>query len=254
MSTAGKTDRNVSSQAGATSRANTCFRNCPVYDFLFCGNLFGWAFGDDAAARVAAFGAEVDDPIGGLDDVEVVFDDEYGVAGVAEFVEHLQQLGDIGEMQAGCGLIQDIQCPPGGFLGQFRGQLHALGFAAAERRGLLADLEITQPDFLQRLENVANLRHGAEELLGLVHRHVENVGNIASLVSDFQRLAAVTFAAALFTSHVYVRQKMHFDLDDPVTLARLAASAFDIEAEPPRPVAAHLRIRQLGEQRADVIE
>ena len=40
------------------------------------GDLFGGPGGDDMAAGVAAFGTEVDDPIGGLDDVEVVLDDE----------------------------------------------------------------------------------------------------------------------------------------------------------------------------------
>jgi len=35
---------------------------------------------DDAAAAFAAFGAQVDDPVGLLDYVEVVLDDEDGVA------------------------------------------------------------------------------------------------------------------------------------------------------------------------------
>jgi len=50
------------------------------------GDLFGGAGGDDGAAVFAAFGAEVDDPIGGLDDVGVVFDDEDGVAEVDELI------------------------------------------------------------------------------------------------------------------------------------------------------------------------
>src|SRR3989449_4001080 len=40
------------------------------------GDELGRALGDDAAAAFAAFGAEVNDPIGLLDDVEVVLDDE----------------------------------------------------------------------------------------------------------------------------------------------------------------------------------
>ena len=40
------------------------------------GDLFGGSGGYDFAAGVAAFGAHVDDPVGGLDDVEVVLDDE----------------------------------------------------------------------------------------------------------------------------------------------------------------------------------
>jgi hypothetical protein len=50
---------------------------------------------DDAAAAVAAFGAEVEDPVGGLHHVEVVLDDHDGVALVGEFVEHLQELAGV---------------------------------------------------------------------------------------------------------------------------------------------------------------
>ncbi len=43
------------------------------HDFRRAGN-------QDAAAAAAALGAEVDDPVGRLDDVQVVLDDDDGVA------------------------------------------------------------------------------------------------------------------------------------------------------------------------------
>ncbi len=43
---------------------------------LYLGDLFGSALGDDAAAVFAAFGAEVDDPVGVADHVEIVLDDD----------------------------------------------------------------------------------------------------------------------------------------------------------------------------------
>ncbi len=46
-------------------------------------NLFRCAFlGDQFAAAVTSFGAEINDPIGDLDDIEVVFDDQHRVAGI----------------------------------------------------------------------------------------------------------------------------------------------------------------------------
>ena len=48
--------------------------------FLDARNLLGRALRDDAAAAFAAFGAEIDDPVGLFDDVEMVLDDEDGVA------------------------------------------------------------------------------------------------------------------------------------------------------------------------------
>src|SRR6185437_8121427 len=65
------------------------------------GDILGRAGGDDLAAAVAAFRAEIDDPVGGLDDLEVVLDDEHRVPGLHERVKHLQELADILEMEAG---------------------------------------------------------------------------------------------------------------------------------------------------------
>lgn len=49
--------------------------------------VFGRAGGDEGAAFVAAFGAEVDDVVGGFDDIQVVFDDEERAAGFDERAE-----------------------------------------------------------------------------------------------------------------------------------------------------------------------
>ena len=65
------------------------------------GDLLGGADGDDFAAAVSAFGTHVDQPIGGLDDVQVVLDNQDGVAGGDQAVQDGDQLLDIGEVQAG---------------------------------------------------------------------------------------------------------------------------------------------------------
>jgi hypothetical protein len=53
------------------------------------------------AAGIAAFGAEIDDPVGGLDDFEIVLDDEHRVAGLDQRVQYVEELADIVEMQPG---------------------------------------------------------------------------------------------------------------------------------------------------------
>lgn len=62
------------------------------------GDLLGGAGGDDEAAVFAAGGTHVDDVIGTLHYVEVVLDDEHGVAFVHEAVEHVEQHFDVLEM------------------------------------------------------------------------------------------------------------------------------------------------------------
>ena len=46
------------------------------------GDVFRSPGRDNIAAGVAALGAEVDDPVSGLDDLEIVLDDQHGVAGL----------------------------------------------------------------------------------------------------------------------------------------------------------------------------
>src|SRR5215218_8985984 len=63
-------------------------------------------------AAAATFGSEVDDPVGVPDDVEVVFDDDDGVAGIDESIEHLEQMANVGHVEAGRRLVEDVDVPP----------------------------------------------------------------------------------------------------------------------------------------------
>src|SRR5882757_11467904 len=52
-------------------------------------DIFRRTPGDDFAAAVAAFGAEVDHPVGGFYDLEIVLDDDHGISLRHQFVQHL---------------------------------------------------------------------------------------------------------------------------------------------------------------------
>ena len=72
----------------------------------------GWALEDDLPAVVAGAGAEVDDPIGVRHDRLVVLDHDHRLAGVDEPVEQAEQLLDVGEVQAGGWLVEDVDLGP----------------------------------------------------------------------------------------------------------------------------------------------
>ena len=116
------------------------------------GDLFGRAVGDDPAAALAAFGAEVEDVVGVADDVEVVLDDDDGVAEVGEAVEDFEQLAHVVEVEAGGGLVEEVEGAAGLALGEFAGELHALGFAAGEGGGGLAEMDVAEADVDQGLQ------------------------------------------------------------------------------------------------------
>lgn len=53
--------------------------------------------------------AEIDNPVGSFNHIEVVLNHHDGIALIAQLVQHFQQLLDIGEVQTGGRLIEDIQ-------------------------------------------------------------------------------------------------------------------------------------------------
>ena len=165
------------------------------------GDVFGGAGGYDLAAAAAAFGAHVDDPVGRLDDVEVVLDDEEGAATFDELAEGCEEFGDIVEVEAGGGLVEDVEGAAAGFgccfvggapvgdgagRGEVRGQLDALGFAAGECRGGLAETDVAQAYFVEDVELVYDFGMASEVDEGFLDGHVEDVVDIFALVLDVE--------------------------------------------------------------------
>ena len=85
------------------------------------------AFEHDRAAFAAAFGTHVNDPIGVLDDVQIVLDDNDRVARVHEAVDDLHEVTDIGHVQARGRFVHDVDTA---LFVQFAGEFDALTFTA----------------------------------------------------------------------------------------------------------------------------
>ncbi len=81
------------------------------------GNFLRGPAGHDGASAVPALGSHVDDVIGSLDDVEVVLDHDGGIAALDKFAQDTGQLGDVVKMEAGGGLVQDVDGPAGALAG-----------------------------------------------------------------------------------------------------------------------------------------
>ena len=67
------------------------FEELPRIALRTGGDLFGRALRDDRSAAVASFGAEVDDVVCDLDDVEIVFDDDDRVSRAAQPLQDLDR-------------------------------------------------------------------------------------------------------------------------------------------------------------------
>ena len=168
-----------------------------------------------------------------------MLDDDQGVAGIAQFHEHLQQCVDVGDVQSGGRFIEDVEGLRSAAFGEFGRELDPLRFASRQRAGRLPEGEIAKADFLHGGQLVGHRGDSAEKGERFVDGHVENVGDIFSFVGDFQRFAVVAASVADVAGDEDIGEKMHFDFERAVALAVLAASAFDIEAEASGVVSAH---------------
>src|SRR6516225_3598565 len=61
---------------------------------------------DENAAIVTCLRPQIDQVICGLDDVQVMFDNDYGVASIDETMKNMQKCCDIIEMESGGGFVE----------------------------------------------------------------------------------------------------------------------------------------------------
>lgn len=218
------------------------------------GEVFRGAGGDDLAAVLTAFGAHVDNPIGGFDDVKVMLDDDHGVAAIDEFAKDFEQAADVVGVEAGGRLVEDIEGLAGAAASELSGELDALGFAAGESGGGLAELNIAETDFLNGFELRENSGDVGEEFNSFINRHVKNLGNIFPFVLDLEGFVVVAAAVASGAGDVDVGEEVHFDFVDTVALAGFAASALNIETEAAGFITAKFSFGLMGEKFADLVE
>ena len=160
------------------------------------GDVGGRAGRDHPAARVSAARAEVDDPVGGGDRVEVVLDQDHRVAGVDEPVQLAQQQRGVRGVQARGRLVEQVERVAAAGPLQLGGELDALGLAAAELGRRLAQPQVAQPHVAQRLQAARGGGHVGEERRGVVDGQREHVGDVLAAVGDLERLGVVARAVA----------------------------------------------------------
>ena len=64
---------------------------------------------------------------------------------------------------------------------------------------------------------------------GFLDGHLHDIADALLVVEDFQRLRVVTTTIALFARHITARQKIHLQLDRPLSFASFTAASFGVE-------------------------
>src|SRR5207244_12128088 len=104
--------------------------------FLVWCDWFRRPWRDDAPSGLAAFRSDDEDPVRLLDHVELMLDDEDGIAQIHQAMQHVKQFAHIVEVQPRRGLVKNVECAPGLPPRELARQLDALRLAAAPRRCL----------------------------------------------------------------------------------------------------------------------
>ena len=138
--------------------------------------------------------------------------------------------------------------------GEVRGELDALGFAAGERGGGLAEADVAEADFVEDVELVDDLGVAGEVDEGFLDGHVEDVVDVLALVLDVEDGGFVAGAVAFFAGEFDVGEELHLDGDGAVAFADVAAAAGDVEGEVAGGEAFALGVGLRGEEGADVVE
>ncbi len=214
-------------------------------------DLFGGSVGDDVTSAFTAFRAEVEDVVGVADDVEVVLDDDDGVAEVGEAVEDLEELADVVEVEAGGGLVEQVERASRLALGELAGEFHALGFAAGKSGGRLAEVNVAEADVDEGLKLGVYGGDVLEDGEGVLDGEVEDIGDRVAVELYGEGFLVVAAAVADVAEDIDVGEEVHLDATLAFTLAGLAAASLDVEGEAAGFVAALAGLGEHGKEIAD---
>ena len=202
-------------------------------------DIFRSSLHHNATTPCSAFGTDVDDPVGRLDHIEIMLDHNHGITRFHKALQDLNQLLDVGKVQACCGFVQQIQSSPGRTFPQFSREFHALSFPAGKSWRRLTELHVLQTNIAQRLKQLFDLWKAFEELHPIPNFQVEHISDAVIAKLDLQRFVIESSSLTHRAGDPDIRQKIHFQLGRTMAFTRFAATVFNIETETSLFVASH---------------
>ena len=216
------------------------------------------------AAVWAANGTEFDDIIGFREKIEVVFDDDDGVALIDERMEYADEAFAVAKMEADGRFLQEVKVAwafaarafavAGEPAGKFGDEFEALGFTAGERGRGLAEREVAKAAIDHELADLRELRVEVEERRGFLEGELKNLADGFTLPRDVGEVRAVAEAAAVVAGQVGVGHERHLEFDAASPFAGGTAATGGIKGKTRCGVAADFSFRQRGEKLPDQVE
>ncbi len=217
-------------------------------------HLLGCSLGHDPPARLPGLRPHLDDPVGRLEHVEVVLDDDEAVAALHEGLQHAEEPRDVVAVEPRRRLVQQEQGSRlAGQGAEVADELQPLGFAAAQRVERLAEREVAEADGVEGGQAVADLRVALEETERVGHAHREDVGDRGPVPLDREDLRLEPAPLADGAGDEDVGEELHLDPLVAEALAVVAPAVPAVEREARRPHPRLLRPRGAREELADQV-
>ena len=215
-------------------------------------NLFRRTRRNHATTMNARIRAQVDNPVGTLDHVQVMFDNHDTVAETAQTIQTIHELADVFKVQARRRFVKQVKRLSRTRTAQLRSNFNALRLSPAERCRRLAQSEVAEAHFQQQVQRLCH-RDVLEEFRRIGDAHVENFGDVLALEINFTRRIVKALAAAHFASHLHAGQNVHVDDFHASAFARIATSALHVETETALAVPANFAFFHAREKVAHVV-
>ncbi len=255
------------------------------------GDQLGRSGGNDLPALALSFGAEIDEPIGAFEHIEIVLDNDEGIALIDETLQDAEEKADVLEVEPRGGFVEDEEAglpgggrPPiprmstaifgnclgillgaHGLIAQVPQEFDALGFATGELIQRLAEPQVAESDFGKEGELAINLvvqfRFGlcqvdcgrVEMDAGFIDGHLQNFMHVLAAILDLQERRLEPAAFTDRAGDEDIGQKLHLDFFRAGAVAARAAAHAAVEGKIACGVALGLGSLRTGEEIADRI-
>ena len=233
-------------------------------------DLLGRSLCDDAPAVRAGARTDVDDVVGRVHRVLIVFDDDQRIAEVAQVLERREQAVVVALVQADARLVEDVEdaLQPRADL---RRKADALCLAAGKRSRRARKRQVVEPDIQEELQPRVDLledlardlrlalcqRQLQEEIIGLADRHARDFVDVLAADGDRERLRLEARAMACLAGdlgHVVLVRLAHLVTVRLVVAAREQRHDALERHEVLLVLAEHVRVAELEALLAGAVE
>ena len=223
------------------------------FGFFAFRNLFRRTCSNHSPAVNTRIRTQVDNPVGALDHIQVVFDNHDAVAEATQAIQAVHKLADIFKVQARRRFVKQVKRLTCTRAAQFRSNFNALRLSPAKCCRRLTQSEVTEAHFHEQVQRFCNLRNILEEFRRIGNAHIENFGDVLALIIDFASGIVKALTAAHIACHLHARENMHVHDFHACAFAGIAATALHVKAETALTVTANLAFFHAGEKVADIV-